>query len=289
MKGFTDSLLLPLKQKKGVTLRILKHVIPQVILPSSLSSKGSLLICVAKIREQEKKWELLALSLSLAVVSRQKLLFAATGYCSSSSSPQHQPSAPGSFCTWHSTNNCTVRFCRWLLFKERNTFLCVFPQAAGTHKVPGWLQPPWRYGSERERLSPIAIASDPDQAHRNPSSEKGYRCLLQWGRSVPQSPDQTLWVNNTIQWGLLDIKCARDPDNKAVRSSGDFLEYLQHNLKMHDETWWDCTDLFEFVLEFWGFIQTQDLGDSEACGLKQSQECYVSLQTKGPTAQYLWR
>lgn len=128
IKDFTDSLLLPLKrQKEGVTLRILKCVIFQVILSSSLSSKGSFLICVTKIREQDKKWELLALSLSLAVVSRQKLLFAATSYCSSSSSPQRQPSALGPFCTWHGTNNCTVPFHRWVLFKERNTFLYVLP------------------------------------------------------------------------------------------------------------------------------------------------------------------
>lgn len=161
-----------------MTLRILKRVMFQVILSSSLSSKGSFLICVAKIREQDKKWELLVLSLSLAVVSRQKLLFAATSYCSSSSSsPECQPSALGPFCTWHGTNSCTVPFHRWVLFKERNTFLYVFPQAPGTQKVPGWLQPTWRWGSEREQLSPTAIASDPDQAHCNPSSKKGYHSV----------------------------------------------------------------------------------------------------------------
>lgn len=71
-------------------------------------------------------------------------------------------------------------------------------------------------------------------------------------------------------------------------SSGDFVEHPQRNSKIRDETWSKCADFFESVLEFWGFIRTWDSGDSEACGLKQSQECHVSLQTKGPARQYLW-
>lgn len=71
-------------------------------------------------------------------------------------------------------------------------------------------------------------------------------------------------------------------------SPGDFLEHPQHNSEMHDETCSKSTDLFEFVLEFWGFIQRWHSGGSEARGLKQSQERHVSLQTKGPAAQYLW-
>lgn len=47
----------------------------------------------------------------------------------------------------------------------------MFPQAPGTQKFTGWLQPLWRPGSEREQSSPFAIACGPDQAHWTPLAE----------------------------------------------------------------------------------------------------------------------
>lgn len=53
--SFTVGLLIPLKkQKEGVTLRISKHFISQVILSCPLSSKGSPLLCVPKPRARQE-------------------------------------------------------------------------------------------------------------------------------------------------------------------------------------------------------------------------------------------